>query len=300
MTDTILGGNIENAKNLWVISGNIIENWETGIKQGIWGVRKGLEKFWNKISKGDILIFYVTSPVSGVIGFGRVTTKFKQDKPLWPDEVQSNKLIYPFRFEFKVEYCLPRESWETKKIPIRDLKVGYRAGINPLKNKESIGALVQRMDETWGVSFKETPSFKIREEPEEYKVDLHKKIKDIIYDIGRIEGYISEKEYPMDSERLDVVWRKIERSVPTYAFEVQIGGDIYHALAKLKHAFDLWNSNLYLVIRDEDRPKVEELLSGTFHEIKNKVKIIFTDKIEELYELQMRDKSLKRELGLLI
>jgi hypothetical protein len=45
----------------------------------------------------------------------------------------------------------------------------------------------------------------------------------------------------MDGTRLDAVWRRVEKSVPTYVFEIQVGGDIYHAIAKLKHAYDLWN-----------------------------------------------------------
>ena len=74
----------------------------------------------------------------------------------------------------------------------------------------------------------------------------HSRIQEIIFEIGKLNRLISEKEYPMENERLDVVWRRVEKSVPTYVFEVQIGGDIYHALGKLKHAFDLWNSNIFL------------------------------------------------------
>jgi hypothetical protein len=50
-------------------------------------------------------------------------------------------------------------------------------------------------------------------------------------------------------------------------FEVQIGGDIYHAMSKLKHAFDLWNSHVFLVATMGDKSKYQELLSGTFHEV---------------------------------
>ncbi len=139
----------------------------------------------------------------------------------------------------------------------------------------------------------------MREKKPEYPPNLHDKIKDMLYEIGKIERYISEKEYPLDSERLDVAWRRVERGVPSRAFEVQIGGDIYHALAKLKHAFDLWNSELFIIIRDEDKGKVQELLSGTFHEIGDKISIIPIEKVEKLYELQMKDKDLKAEIGLI-
>jgi len=86
----------------------------------------------------------------------------------------------------------------------------------------------------------------------------HEDIKAYLLEIGRIQGYIAEEEYPLDSTRLDVVWRKVERSVPTFVFEIQIGGDIYHAMAKLKHAFDLWNSNIFLVATIANKSKYED------------------------------------------
>jgi hypothetical protein len=46
---------------------------------------------------------------------------------------------------------------------------------------------------------------------------------------------------------------------------------MYQALAKLKHAYDIWNSNIYLVLHDASKKQLEELLSGTFHEIQDRV-----------------------------
>jgi len=103
----------------------------------------------------------------------------------------------------------------------------------------------------------------------------------------------------MENERLDVVWRRVEKSVPTYVFEIQAGGDIYHALGKLKHAYDLWNSNIFLIARKEDLESATLLLSGTFHEIKDKIKKITIDKIQELYEQKRRWIDMEREVGLL-
>ncbi|MEM2261657.1 MAG: hypothetical protein QXK24_04320, partial [Ignisphaera sp.] len=108
-----------------------------------------------------------------------------------------------------------------------------------------------------------------------------------------------ESEYNMDGEKLDVTWRRVERGSPTYVFEVQIGGDIYHALAKLKHAHDLWNSNIFLITTKNDMTKVQDLLSGTFHEIKKKIQIIEVEKIDELFKLKKAYKDLERQLGIL-
>jgi hypothetical protein len=69
----------------------------------------------------------------------------------------------------------------------------------------------------------------------EHMIINHDEVKAYLTEIGRIQGYVADEEYPPKSTRLDVVWRRVERSVPTFVFEVQIGGDIYHAMAKLKY-----------------------------------------------------------------
>jgi hypothetical protein len=75
----------------------------------------------------------------------------------------------------------------------------------------------------------------------------HDEIQRVLLEMGSLQRFIAEKEYPMEKECLDVVWRKVINSVTTYVFKVQIGGDVYHALGKLKHAHDLWNSRIFLV-----------------------------------------------------
>ena len=131
------------------------------------------------------------------------------------------------------------------------------------------------------------------------RVSVHEQIKDELVQLGKLQGFISESEYNMDGEKLDVTWRRVERGSPTYVFEVQIGGDIYHALAKLKHAHDLWNSNIFLITTKNDMTKVQDLLSGTFHEIKKKIQIIKIEKIDEPFKLKKAYKDLERQLGIL-
>ena len=102
----------------------------------------------------------------------------------------------------------------------------------------------------------------------------------------------------IDGERLDVVWKRVERSVPTYAFEVQVGGDIYHAIGKLKHAFDIWNSRIFLVIDEASVPKVAELLRGTFHEIASELRVIKLERLAYLQTALAGVHDLEKELGL--
>ncbi len=48
--------------------------------------------------------------------------------------------------------------------------------------------------------------------------------KNLLQEIGKLQGYMVNTEFSMGAERLDVVWRRLPESVPTYVFEVQVGG----------------------------------------------------------------------------
>jgi hypothetical protein len=126
----------------------------------------------------------------------------------------------------------------------------------------------------------------------------HDDVQAYLAEIGRIQGYIADEEYPLDGMLLDVVWRRVERSVPTFAFEVQIGGDIYHAMAKLKHAFDLWNSHIFLVGTMRDKSKYQELLSGTFHEVADQIRFIDVTLVKELLARKREYKEMEQALGI--
>jgi len=128
---------------------------------------------------------------------------------------------------------------------------------------------------------------------------LHEQIKAMLIEIGRLQGFIAEGEYPMDIGKLDVTWRRVEGGVPTYAFEIHVGGDLYHDVSKLKHAHDLWNSNLFLITTEKDINKIQQLLSGTFHEIRDKVRVIDAEKIKALYLKKKDYKDFERQIGIL-
>jgi predicted RNA-binding protein len=284
---------------IWLSTGTE-ENWETAISGNIWGVVEGLKHYWDRINKGDLLFFYAKAPVKGIVGVAIIENKFKQDKPLWAKELKENKVIWPYRYDFKVEFVLPRSEWETKKVSVNDLKVGIQAGLNPIKDTESIKQILQRINQSWNTNLTlllEEPTVKLSEKP---VASIHDEIKEKLVQLGRIENYITEKEYiiPDLGERLDVVWRRVAASVPTYVFEVQIGGSLHQALSKLKHAYDIWNSNIFIISGEKDMQKIGQLTSGTFHEIHNQIKVISVEKFNKVYELQVEDNRLKKEIGL--
>ena len=288
----------------WIIIGPR-GSWETAFKQeGIWGVKKLLYPEWKALDRGDTIFFYATKPVKGIIGAGKVETKFIQDKPLWPDEIAEGKVLYPLRFEFNIDYVLEQDRWESDRISQFEVPLSIqemRRGINLLSERT-----VEKIYEAFKQRFNYTVSPKEERKPprpelvRDEQISLgHTELKEIIFEIGRLNRFISEKEYPMENERLDVVWRRIEKSVPTYVFEIQIGGDIYHALGKLKHAFDIWNSNIFLILNENDLEKADSLLNGTFHEIRNNMKKITVPKIYELYQQKRRWIDMEKEIGLL-
>lgn len=86
--------------------------------------------------------------------------------------------------------------------------------------------------------------------------------------------------------------------MPNFVFEVHVSGNVHQALAKLKHAYDLWNSKIYLVVRHADMRQLNELLSGTFHEIRDKIHIVDEATIRRLAELKREVREIEARLGI--
>jgi len=102
--------------NYWLVVGTP-ENWKTAFGHGnIWGLKETQRFLWERINENDVLLFYATQPVGGVIGHGVVRTKFKQSRPLWPQELSERKVIWPLRFEFDVVSLQVPDKWLSMKV----------------------------------------------------------------------------------------------------------------------------------------------------------------------------------------
>jgi len=164
--------------------------------------------------EGDGLLFYVSKPVSGIVGFGQVATKFKQTNPLWPEEVKRNEVIWPLRFEFDIEYCLPPGLWKSRRFTSHDLQMISRMVLQCYPIEEVNIARV-----ALGVKPAiDVPRSSVSEPVATSAVTTvdHDGTKAQLVEIGRVQGYVAEEEYPLESTRLDAVWRRVARSVPTY------------------------------------------------------------------------------------
>jgi hypothetical protein len=124
----------------------------------------------------------------------------------------------------------------------------------------------------------------------------HNEIRDMLLEIGKIEGKIAEVEYPIDNLRLDVAWKTIASGNPKWAFEVQMGGNFYEALTKLKHAWDKWNSKPFLVTTDRYMMQARSLLEGSFHEMKDDARLVNWKRIVELHKLLTEAHRIKSEI----
>jgi len=133
---------------------------------------------------------------------------------------------------------------------------------------------------------------------EKVRQSYHDQIRDMLYEIGQMERKISEKEYHINGERIDVVWKRIEGGNPYAVFEVQIGGNFYEALAKLKHAWDKWNSRPFLVTTEQFKAKALAWIKGSFHEVEKEMTIVDCEKVKELYNAVKKAKDIKTDLGI--
>jgi len=278
----------------WLVVGTA-QNWQTAFDHGnIWGLKETQKAFWDRLNEDDFVIFYATAPVGGLIGYGTIRTKFKQNRPLWPLEVRENRVIWPLRFEFDVEKCLPYERWQDSKVVSEVVKLRVRGGFQPLEDD-----MGQQLLTSLALISGEKPPKTPPPGPEVPSgAPSHDLLKKQILEAGRLQRFLAEEEYSFDIGKLDVVWRRVQLSVPTYVFEIQVGGDLYHALTKLKHAYDLWNSRIFLIGGEEDQEKVYQLLSGSFHEIQDQLRFVDWRRVEELHSLKKKYRDLEKELGI--
>jgi len=286
-------------RNFWIVPGSK-ENWKLAlISKGTWGLEETKQKkvYWLAIAPNDIILFYVTRQVKGVIGYGIVRSKFYQDVPVWDEEKREGCFKWPLRFEFDIEFLLPENRWEDEKVPVR----GGGEFRQPLifKEWEEVQPIIEALNPNVSTELLRDISLPTLPKEKEEISPTHDDIKNLLLEIGKLQNYIADKEFRMETERLDVVWRRLPESVPTYVFEVQVGGDLYHALGKLKHAHDIWNSRIFLVASIEDLNTVNQLLSGTFHEIKSILRFIEIEKIQDLHRSKRNIYQIERDLGLI-
>jgi predicted RNA-binding protein len=85
---------------VWIVVSSV-QNVKTSFENNKWGVTTRLKGVWEKVAKGDLLVFYVTSLVRGAVGIAFVEDKIEESTTLWQDELVVGRAIYPYRILFK-------------------------------------------------------------------------------------------------------------------------------------------------------------------------------------------------------
>lgn len=137
----------------WLILCGNRENWDVAIEYKIWGAKPALRRLWSELSSGDIVFFYVTRTIKRIIGVGRVQEKLDprihEPKPLWPDGIRENKVIYPYRFKIEpIHIC---KNPVSEGIDIQGLRISKQKGMSRIIDREAIDELHRRINLGWNV-----------------------------------------------------------------------------------------------------------------------------------------------------
>jgi len=133
---------------------------------------------------------------------------------------------------------------------------------------------------------------------EELASDInHKELILHLLELGEIKGFKAHREYSCDNYRIDTIWTTEFSEVPKYCFEVHIAGNLYKDFAALKHAYDKWNSKIFLICTESDLQKAKDMTAGSFHEIKNKIEILDAQELLEYCLFKEKFKEIDRLLN---
>jgi len=295
----------------WIAVGDQ-PNWETGLSAGqIWGVVPQHKNNWERMESGDLLLIYVTAPVSAVVGAGVIRRTFRQTSPLWKEEVEKGEVIWELRFEFDVVMLLPLEYWHDAGVSGRDHGLPLMAGLSAVAPEKAMPALEELGNRLAVVSgepeaeadedlmLRDPRTAALEPVPAGDEPSLHDHTQELVYEIGRIQRLFPEKEYAFERTRFDVVWRRIPRSVPTWAFEVHVSGSLESALTKLNMAHHLWNSRVILVTEEGSVEKAGKLLESSFPAIGKETRLLTMDEVRTLHRRKKDYYDLETELGLM-
>lgn len=265
-------------------------------KVTLWGFKEALKGLWKEAKPGDYVLFYHAGefPYVGKISF-----------------------LYPFKDvteQFEEATEIAEKVWG--KDP-RDGKTwSYLIFLNDIRE---VNLSLEKLNELTGYKFKAViRSLKVRADRVEkllillnniYQApikpltlpDLHEQIVQRIYELGEIIGYTPEKKWRKEGYEYDVVWHKPPREGPKYAFEVHIKGNLGETLLRLKHAYDRWESQLFLISTEEQLNEAKtKYLTGALHELAETgaLTLLEINEVEEFHNFKSRYEWLEKRLGL--
>jgi len=301
----------------WLVIG-VVQNWETALSQPVplWGLKTRYQAEFQTLNIGDMLWFYATAPVKGIIGLGVIKDKYTDNMNLvWDEELKQKEVIWPLRFRIHVLKMISRNQWKTDCIKINDFNLIWQIGFQLLQD-EHVSMLIERSKLLFnGVSERDlfsgatiTETLKVREKapsyiaPEKVGVPIHRDLQLQIAEIGKLQYYHTQIEYPIEltgeNKSLDVVWKREISGVPTLAFEVELSGGIEKAITRLKFAYSRWNSRPRIVVPKDFSKKVHNVLATEDRDFAKEFRMYETKQIIELLNKKRELKTLEQNLGI--
>jgi hypothetical protein len=282
------------------------EHIESLFSEGLWGFpddKAGMNKRnWERLQLGsEILLYGEYRGVKGVWMLCSLLEKkesrepvkyWKQNPTGYPWQIKLLPVLPEGRFQRdKLEETVPIKKEELASLGLRIFRQKY--------DRWSLRVFGQVDSEQYSAVKEVIKMLQIRNEKIVVNRADHDKIKKMIYQLGEMQNRFPATEYQMDNERIDVIWKRTERSVPSFVFEVHISGNIYKTLVKLKHAFDLWNAIPVLVTTEDQISEAKRWIEGSFHEIKEVFRIVKWQDIAQVYESKQKVKEFERKLGII-
>jgi len=303
-------------RKYWIF-GVSLENWKVTLDRNLWGVGQRYKSITKKIKQGDIILIFISKVHPfGLHGAFEVVSDWTISKEkTWADELTQDRVLYPYRVQLRpVQIGFAEYERLVPNLNFVERKEKGRYSIYLRGNPANFGRPVAEGDfqmildelrKNPPITVVSEEHARVRRQPlrissanRTIELPDHDTIRGMIQEIGLMEKMVSETEYRMDGRRLDVVWKKVSEGVPSHAFEVQIGGNFFEALSKLKHAYDIWNSKPILVTTEKYEGEAKSLFKGSFHEIGAVAMVVGWRKISRLHKLLKEAESTRRDVGL--
>ena len=125
-----------------------VSSWEESVHIGMCGAPpKDINRHqWKRMEPNDIVLFYATKPVKGLIGWGRVIERFEDSTPIWREEKRVGCALWPLRIRIAVEFMIPQGDWKARRVKLGP-NTSVQRSLMPLS--ETRGAdLIAQLKET--------------------------------------------------------------------------------------------------------------------------------------------------------
>jgi len=287
------------------------ENWEILKNRNVWAAKN--RGAIDKVQKEDMIIFYIkgTNTFQGI--FRVISNWYASKEIIWDDEIKENNTIYPFQVTvepvilgvtdfFRLVQRLTFVEKKTPPAPQSYINAHVTGPANfgrpiPEKDYKIILEELEKKPESFVAKPPIAPIPRIVEKTTPPLKITHSDMMGMLIELSNLYGFHPESEYQGEPYRYDVTWKRSRIGNPTKVFEVHDKGILDSALVKLKHAYDMWNSRLFLVITEHvNKDKARFLLAGSFHEINHITTILQPQEIKELLEHKKKFREIEEKL----